>query len=315
MSGGVVYMRAFREDVQAHFRHYPDCKPADVEQFLQQYKRDSHGKIVLDHISALLLSTYRINETQHIYHLLTSHTDMSDLVESDSKNLGKVLATGCGAQVLQDAIRRIDGFEFGGRGSTADWSLSYEAVSRNLCFVAQLHKMDELTSQMLLTYWGGGYEVIFREIGNGLTYLDDYTIFFSTLDLDDQEAEYRPEGFLKYQRRDDFSILVSYRQGIFNVHGMVDVGVRREPISIEKPDTEFLNSDLHMNLICTHRGDSVTGMYHFCHRYKPGESNLSMVFLRDDGRTELLIPVEWGRDMSRYIRDSEDRRRRKRENA
>ena len=300
---------------RAHFRHYPDCRPADVELFLQQYKRDSHGKIVLNHISALLLSTYRINEKQHIYHLLTSHTDMPDLVESDSKNLGKVLATGCGAQDLQDAIRGIDGYAFSGSGSTADWSLSYEAISRNLCLIAQLHKMDEATSQMLLTYWGGGYEVIFRETGNGLTYIDDYTIFFWTLDLDDENAEYRPEGFLKYQRRDDSSILISYCQGIFNLQGMVDVGMPRTSISIEKPDREFLNSDIHMNLVCAHIGDRITGMYHFCHRYKPGESNLSMVFLREDGKTELMIPVEWGRDMSRFIRDSEERRRRKRENA
>ena len=115
---------------------------------------------------------------------------MPDLVETDSKNLGKVLATGCGAQDLQAAIRRIDGYAFSGRGSTADWSQSYEAISRNLCLIAQLHKMDEATSQMLLTYWGGGYEVIFREIGNGLTYINDYTIFFWTLDLDDENAEY-----------------------------------------------------------------------------------------------------------------------------
>ena len=315
MSGGVVHMRAFREDVQAHFRHYPDCRPSDVDHFLQQYKRDSHGKIVLNHISALLLSTYQINEKQHIYHLLTSHKDMPDVVELDSKNLGKVLATGCGVQDLQAAIRRIDGYAFGGSGSTADWSPSYEAISRNLCLIAQLHKMDEATSQMLLTYWGGGYEVIFREIGNGLTYIDDYTIFFWTLELDDENAEYRPEGFLKYQRRDDFSILISYRQGIFNLQGMVDVGVPRTPISIEKPDREFLNSDIHMNLVCAHIGNRITGMYHFCHRYNPGKSNLSMVFLREDGKTEVLIPVKWGRDMSRFIRDSEERGRRKREDA
>ena len=93
------------------------------------------------------------------------------------------------------------------------------------------------------------------------------------------------------------------------------MGVPRTPISIEKPDREFLNSDIHMNLVCTHIGDRITGMYHFCHRYKPGESNPSMVFLREDGKTEVWIPVKWGRDMSRYIRDSEERRRRKREDA
>ena len=114
MSGGVVHMRAFREDVQEYFRNRHDCTPTDVELFLQQYKGDSHGKIVLDHVDALLLSTRRINEKQHIYHLLTSATDMPNLVEVDSKNLGKVLATGCGAEGLRTAILAIDAYAFGG---------------------------------------------------------------------------------------------------------------------------------------------------------------------------------------------------------
>ena len=304
-------MRAFREDVQEHFRNRHDCTPADVECFLQQYKSDAHGKIVLDHIDALLLSTHRINEKQHIYHLLTSGTDMPNLVEVDSKNLGKVLATGCGAEGLRTAIRAIDAYAFGGSGATEDWSLSYEAISRNLALIAQLHKMDELTSQMLLTYWGGGYEVIYRQVGNGLTYLKNYTILFWTLDLEDNNADYRPEGFVKYERRDDFSVLTSYRQGVFNLKGMVDVGMPRRPISIDRPDREYLNSDVHMNVVCTLSGNRMTGMYHFCHRYKSGESNPSMIFLREDNRTEVLIPVEWGREKSQFIRDSEKRRRQK----
>ena len=305
-----MHMRAFREDVQEYFRNRHDCTPTDVELFLQQYKGDSHGKIVLDHVDALLLSTRRINEKQHIYHLLTSATDMPNLVEVDSKNLGKVLATGCGAEGLRTAILAIDAYAFGGSGATEEWSLSYEAISRHLALIAQLHKIDELTSQMLLTYWGGGYEVIYRQVGNGLTYLKSYTILFWTLDLEDNNADYRPEGFIKYERRDDFSILISYRQGVFNLKGMMDVGTPRRPISIERPDREYLNSDIHMNVVCTLSGNTMTGMYHFCHRYRPGESNPSMIFLREDNRTEVLIPVKWGREMSQFIRDSERHRTR-----
>ena len=54
--------------------------------------------------------------------------------------------------------------------------------------------MDELTGQMLLEYWGGGYEVIYREAGNGLVYLKDYTIMFWALDLEDRDSEIRPGG-------------------------------------------------------------------------------------------------------------------------
>ena len=196
-----------------------------------------------------------------------------------------------------------------------EWSVSHEAIARNLSLIAQLHKIDELTGQMLLTYWGGGYEVIYRQIGGDLCYLDEYTILFWTLNLDDSDADYQPEGFIKYERREDFSILISYRQGVFNLKAMFDVGIPRRSISIEKPDREYLNSDIHMNVVCTLSGNRMTGMYHFCHRYKHGESNPSMIFLRDDSRTEVSIPVKWARDMSQFIRDSEKRRRHKRKNA
>ena len=188
-------------------------------------------------------------------------------------------------------------------------------LRKNLSLIARLHKIDELTGQMLLTYWGGGYEVIYRQVGGGLTYLNEYTILFWTLDLNDRKAEYQPEGFIKYERRDDFSILISHRQGMFNLQGMVDVGLPRRPISIEKPDREYFNSDIHMNVVCTRSGNRVTGMYYFCHRYKRGESNPSMVFLRDDNTTEIATPVDWARDMSQFIRDSEERKRHMRKNA
>ena len=206
MSGSVVHMSVFRQDVEAHFRHHHSCTPADVELFLQQYKCDSHGVHVLSNVDALLLSTRQVGEGRHIYHLLTSHTDMPGLLDVDSKNLGKVLATGCGAEGLKGAVHAIDSYAFSGQGSTEDWSASYEAIARSLSLIAHLHKMDELTGEILLTYWGGGYEVIYREVGDGLRYLADYTIFFWTLDLEDDEAHYLPEGFLKYERREDLSL-------------------------------------------------------------------------------------------------------------
>ena len=311
MVGSVIHMRAFRQDVQEHFRRHHNCSANDVELFLQQYKRDSHGKNVLDNIAALILNSHRVDHKRHIYRLLTSATEMPDLLELDSKTLGHILATGCGAEGLKAAINAIDSYSFSGSGSINEWSVSHEAIARNLSLIARLHKIDELTGQMLLNYWGGGYEVIYRQIGGGLTYLNEYTLLFWTLDLDDRKAEYRPEGFIKYERRDDFSILISYRQGMFNFKGMVDVdvGLPRRPILIENPDREYLNSHIHMNVVCTFSGNRMTGMYHFCHRYKRGESNLSMVFIRDDNRAEVAISSDWARDTSQFIRDSEERKR------
>ena len=236
---------------------------------------------------------------------------MPDFIEIDSLNLGKVLATGCGADGLMTAIDAIDSYSFHGSGSAGDWNLGYEAVARNLSLIARLHKVDELTGEMLLNYWGGGYEVIYRKIGGGLAYLQDYTIIFWTLDLEQDGSEYRPEGFIKYERRDDVSILISERRGVFNMKGMVDVGMPRRPITIEKPDREYLNSDVHMNVVCTRRGSAITSMYLFFHRYYPGESNPSVIILRDDNRIEIGTSVEWARDMSRFIRDSEKRKRQK----
>ena len=38
-------------------------------------------------------------------------------------------------------------------------------------------------------------------------------------------------------------------------------------------------------------------MYHFCHRYKPGESNPPMIFLREDNKADVLMPVKSGHEM------------------
>ena len=43
MSDVAMQMRAFREDLQEHFRNRPGCSPDDIEHFLQQHKKDSHG--------------------------------------------------------------------------------------------------------------------------------------------------------------------------------------------------------------------------------------------------------------------------------
>ena len=89
-----------------------------------------------------------------------------------------------------------------------------------------MHKVDELTAQLLLEYWGGGFEMIYRDTENGLVYLKDYTILFWTLDLEDRDSQIRPEGFIKYERRKDFSVLASHRRGVFAMKAMFDVGVR-----------------------------------------------------------------------------------------
>ena len=71
MAGSVMHMRAFREDVQEYFCAYNDCSNLAVDRFLHQYKKDKHGKNVLENIDALLLTTRRIGGDKHIYHLLT----------------------------------------------------------------------------------------------------------------------------------------------------------------------------------------------------------------------------------------------------
>lgn len=311
MVGSVVHMRAFREDALAHFRDQPESSGADVELFLQQYEADPDGRIVLENIDVLLLSSRPVGEGRHFYRLLTAGSNRRGGVEVESKNLGHVLAMGSGAVGMKAAVDVIDTYAFGGVGPKEEWNTNYEAIAKNLTLIARLHKVDELTGQMLIEYWGGGYEVIYREMGNGLVYLKDYTILFWTLDLEDRNSEIRPEGFIKYERREDFSILTSYRQGVFAMKAIVDVGVPRRSFTIERPDSEYLNSDMQMNVVCTVRGRRMTSMYPFCHRYKRGESNPSRIVLGDDGRTAVYLSAKLGQDLRSFIRD-EERRARKR---
>ena len=178
MVGSVVHMRAFREDALAHFRNQPECTGADVELFLRQYEADPDGSTVLESIDVFLLSSRPVGEGRHLYRLLTAGPNRRGGVEVKSKNLGDVLAMGSGAVGMKSAVDAVDTYAFGGVGPKEDWNNSHEAIARNLTLIARMHKVDELTGQMLLEYWGGGFEVIYRDTGNGLVYLKDYTILF-----------------------------------------------------------------------------------------------------------------------------------------
>ena len=307
MVGSVVHMHAFREDALAHFRNQPECTGADVELFLRQYETDPDGSTVLESIDVLLLSSRPVGEGRHLYRLLTAGPNRRGGVEVKSKNLGDVLAMGSGAVGMKSAVDAVDTYAFGGVGSKRDWNNSHDAIARNLTLIARMHKVDELTAQMLLEYWGGGYEVIYREAGNGLVYLKDYTILFWTLDLEDRDSEIRPEGFIKYERREDFSVLTSHRQGVFAMKAIADVGVPRRSVTIERPDREYLNSDMQMNVVCTVRGRRITNLYPLCYRYKRGESNLSKIILGDDGRVKIGLSAEFEPELRSFIRDREKR--------
>ena len=214
---------------------------------------------------------------------------------------------GSGAVGMKSAVDAVDTYAFGGVGPKEDWNNSHEAIARNLTLIARMHKVDELTGQMLLEYWGGGFEVIYRDTGNGLVYLKDYTILFWILDLEDRNSEIHPEGFIKYERREDFSVLTSHRQGVFAMKAIPDVGVLRGSVTIERPDREYFNSDMQMNVVCTVRGRRITNMYPLCYRYKRGESNPSKIILDDDGRVKIGLSAELEPELRSFIRDNERR--------
>ena len=309
MVGSVVHMRAFREDALAHFRDQPECSGADVELFLQQYEADPDGRIVLENVDVFLLSSRPVGEGRHLYWLLTAGPNRRGGVEVKSENLGHVLATGSGAAGMKSAVGAVDTYALSGMVPTEEWNYSHDAIARNLTLIARMHKVDELTAQMLLKYWGGGYEVIYREAGNGLVYLKDYTILFWALDLEDRDSEIHPEGFIKYERREDFSVLTSHRQGVFAMKAIADVGVPGRSVTIKKPDREYLNSDMQMNVVCTVRGRRITNLYPLCYRYKRGESNPSKIILGDDGRVNIGLSAEFEPELRSFIRDRERRER------
>ncbi len=189
-----------------------------------------------------------------------------------------------------------------------DWSNEYEALMRNLVLVSQLYKMDEIPAKSLLNYWGGGYEIIYRNENGDLEYLKDYTIVFWVMDLEKEAAEIEPEGFLKYENRGEFSIIFSYRQGKFNTTVLRDVGHPRRPIVLKRPDKEYFNSHIHMNILCTIRRHMLIRMHYFCSKYKKGESISSVIWFNEGGTASILIPEKFSVEYSKFIRDVEKTR-------
>ena len=57
---------------------------------------------------------------------------------------------------MKTAVDAVDNYAFGGVGSNEEWNNSHEAIAKNLTLIARMHKVDELTGQMLARVLGWG---------------------------------------------------------------------------------------------------------------------------------------------------------------
>jgi len=183
------------------------------------------------------------------------------------------------------------------------------ALIKNLCLLSQLHTIDSLTGRSLLEFWGGGYEVIYYDQVDGFRFLEEYTFVFWQLDVDDPVGRLAPRGVLRYERRQDCSLIFSYENEMFEVFAFVDIAERLpQTVTVPSGDINF-NSNIFINLIITVRDSEAFNIYHFADRHNDDHVGTVFTEIQEDGRLRILTHSQFFEWVADHIRNTETSRR------
>ena len=165
----------------------------------------------------------------------------------------------------------------------------YATLARHLGLIAQLHQIDSLTGRSLLEYWGGGYEIIYKDKDGKYRYLDDYTMVFWAADLDNPRADLQPLGLVRHERQSDLSLLYVYENERFDVFICQDI-TEDETKELELKWSEIsFNSGIFVNNVLAHRDGRVVNLLNWIDRHEDGYTGSISTEIREDRRLEIRI--------------------------
>ena len=103
--------------------------------------------------------------------------------------------------------------------------------------------------------WGGAYDLIYQDSNGVFRYLDDYTIVFRLFDMDESDKGIQMVNVLKYERRDEVSLIAMLNNGQLDFFGAKDITSSDEPVSAVVGKNLTMNSRVHMSIIAVGRGN------------------------------------------------------------
>ena len=299
ISGTVIYMAKFVEDLQDRFAGQHKFTFSDIQSYLNDYDKD-----IIDNILAIIL--FRIGKTSQF--AVVGDRSGDALVEREFSQFGRVLAVGSGNATVVSEIERMERYETHTIGHWIQDRI-YLSLVLQLSLISQIHRIDNISGRSLLEYWGGAFEIIYLNEQGYYQFLENHTIVHWHMDLDDPGSGFSPLGVVKQEYRDGLLIIHLYEKGQFRAFGVRDVtGNPCVPndMTMSIDDLDF-NSDIISNSVLISKGGKVKTIYNFCDKHTDEYPGTVILEIDDDHRLRVNINSERQNDILEIILENEEK--------
>ena len=277
-------MRMFLKDVSERFGGVHDFSMDELRDFFDGYGADPENAQVLNGMTSIIM--FQADGADRF--VVAGKRTGGSLIEKSTTSFGKLLAIGSGNETLAEEIARHDDTKLLVPDPAAVDPV-YVTLGRHLSLIAQLHQIDSLTGRSLLEYWGGGYEIIYKDKDGKYRYLDDYTMVFWAADLGNPRADLKPLGLVRHERRGDASLLYVYENERFDIFICEDItGGGPKELELKWSEISF-NSGIFVNNVLAHRDGRVVNLLNWLDRHEDGYTGSVSTEIREDRRLEIRI--------------------------
>ena len=289
VAGAVTSIQSFLETLMDRFSLDSNFTFGDVKGFMDEYDSSLHGYDTLEEIGSLLL----VEAADWRGILPTGRYAANAARDERSRNFGHVVSIGTGRDALIKNVQRLDGGMIGmSETPQPDTFPEFRPLAAILVLVATMYRMETFTPQNLWEGWGAGYEVVYQDTNKRFRYLDDYTLFFTMLDLSSSKREIDMNSIFKYQRRPNYSLMSTFADKL-TIHGARDITCTdSNPLSITlSQDDLSLNSKIHVCIVAVVRDNRLLNFYHWIDGYDGQERSTRSIWtkVRDDGRLAIFM--------------------------
>ena len=236
-AGSIFHVPQFIDDLTGEFRDTSTFTRSELTGFLDQYGSSKNGQETLEHIGALILARatdWHGSLTKGLY----NHGNVV------TQRFGKSIAIGSGSDSIIEQIQRLDNSTEWGMTQPPDGGQKFpefNTLAQNLVLLGHLYWKEFTSPVNVFEAWGGAYDLIYQDSNGIFRYLNDYTIVLRLLDVDESDKGIQLANVLKYERRDEVSLIAMLNNDKLDFFGAKDITSSDDPISVN------IGKDLTMN--------------------------------------------------------------------
>ena len=307
VAGSVPHIGLFLNELIGQFRRRVDFTLSDIHRFLERYAASSQGTEVLPEIRAIVAV---VADGGSGFLLAGNRRACS---RYRSKHFGEVVAVGSGRDSIVQEVRQFDDGQHGYVEPPEDdqWP-EFNALALNLCVLGHVYWKEFAASftsleSNIFSGWGGAYDCVYRDSHGVLRYLESYTVLLRLIDVDQQDREdgANPTHLLKYERRDDVSVVATTDGQDLSFFAARDITASGGPGYIAAGGADFtMNSRVHVVVTAVLKdGKFRSPLIHVdgLDPNRPATPRTMFTRIDDEGRLAILINAEFDNWLTEQI--------------